>query len=87
MHFISPILPTGCTLADSTTTNKPILGFLNGMDAGSNLLQFVLKGKACEQYVEALKQTNFVASFENTPAMQTGAPITPNLRLEVLELP
>ena len=87
IHFVSPALPEKCQLADSATARKPVLGYLNGVDAGSNLLQLVLKGKTCDQYVEQLKQMNFVVTFEDVPAMQSGAPLTESLRLEVLDLP
>ena len=87
LNFISPALPDGCQLADSTMTNKSFGGFLNGIDAGSNLLQFVLRGKSCEAFAQALRQTNFEVIFNNVPAMQTGAAMTAHLRLEVLEIP
>lgn len=87
LNFISPVLPEGCQLADSTKTNKPVGGFLNGIDAGSNLLHFVLSGKACEAFAQALRQTNFEVVFNNVPAMQTGAAMTAHLRMEVLEIP
>lgn len=87
VQFVSPLMPEGCFLADPITVNMPISGFLNGFDSGSNLLQIAIKGLTCDQFIAELGRTNFVAIFKNVPAQQTGAPSTPNLRLEVTELP
>jgi hypothetical protein len=87
IQFISPTMPAGCFLSDPLTVNMPIIGFLNGVDAGSNLLQIAIKGSTCDQFVAELGRSNFVAIFKNVPAQQIGAPSTPNLRLEVIELP
>lgn len=87
IKFVSPAVPSQCFLSDPIAISKPISGYINGITDGSNLIQIALKGDSCAQYVQELKDYNFIAEFKNVEAMQVGAPITPVLRVEILDLP
>jgi len=82
-QFISPTLPGGCTFNDK----QPILGFMNGFDAGGNLLTVVLKGQTCEDLVQELARTNLEIIFYEVTSMSVPQVTVPAVRLQVLELP
>lgn len=86
VKFIQPLLTKGCYLAEPAAVTNPVLGYLNGMQGGSNMISIVFHGD-CQSYVDQLKTTPFIAVFKNVPAMTKEAPVTELLRVEVVETP
>jgi hypothetical protein len=77
----SPALPAGCA-------HRSTFGFLNGFEgAGGNLISLVLDGQSCSHLIEELQRQPLSLVLHDVPTLQSGAPNTVSLRIQILDLP